>query len=84
MVTRDGSDPAFKFHPMDSPAAAPIGIHLGISKNVKLPPICAFFSCLKQGFPSFGRGFDSHRPLHRVSKQTTYTALGNNSAFGNN
>jgi hypothetical protein len=31
-----------KFHPMDSPAAAPIGIHLGISKNVKLPPICAY------------------------------------------
>jgi hypothetical protein len=42
MATRDGSDPALKFHPMDSPAAAPIGIHLRTSKNVKLPPICAF------------------------------------------
>ncbi len=40
--TRDGSDPALKFHPMDLPAAAPIGIHLRISKNVKLPPICPF------------------------------------------
>ena len=44
MATRDGSVPALKFHPMDSPAAAPIGIHLGTSKNVKLPPICAFLS----------------------------------------
>jgi hypothetical protein len=43
MATRDGSaDPALKFHPTDSPAAAPIKIHLRISKNVKLPPICAF------------------------------------------
>jgi hypothetical protein len=42
MATRDGRDPALKLHPMDSPTAAPIGIHLGTSKNAKLPPICAF------------------------------------------
>jgi hypothetical protein len=42
MATRDGSDPADKFRPTDSPAAAPIGIHLEIVKNDKMPPICAF------------------------------------------
>ena len=44
MATRDGSDPALKFHPMDSSAAAPIGIHLRISKNAKLPPICTILA----------------------------------------
>jgi hypothetical protein len=42
MATRAGSDPALKFHPVDSPAAAPMGIHLRTSKNDKMPPICAF------------------------------------------
>jgi hypothetical protein len=44
MATPDGSDPTLKFHRMDSPAAAPIGIHLRIPKNDKTPPICAFLT----------------------------------------
>src|ERR1700756_3596461 len=33
-----------------------------------------------RSFPGFGRGFDSHRPLQKLSKQTTQAALDSNSA----
>jgi hypothetical protein len=45
MATRDGSDAALKFHPMDSPAAAPIGIHLKKTKKCKKAANSNVFEC---------------------------------------
>jgi len=42
----------------------------GRSKNAKLPPIHAFARS-KMSFPSFGRGFDSHRPLQFVQDKAS-------------
>ena len=48
MATRDGSDPALKFHPVDSPAAAPIGIHLRTSKKRQNAANLCVFAHLQQ------------------------------------
>jgi hypothetical protein len=76
MATRDGSDPTLKSHRMDSPAAAPIGIHLKNSTNDKKQPICAFLLIYNK-LPKFRvrKEMSGHFPVVSVNSSRSTDSL---------